>query len=130
LDGIEGTLRGLVAALGLNSLSRIAWERFPFSFVVDWLVNTKGIAESLTVQPFTGGWDVYNVSHSFKQKAEWSAVATGFSLAPYKNMDWGELVVERYVRGSGLPVSASIFDGEMSTAQLVLSAALLGAASK
>lgn len=129
LEGIEGQLRAFASALGLLAPSRVVWERIPFSFVADWFARTKSISDSVVFQPYPGTWQITDVSHSFKQRSETLVRGTSFSLTPLSGV-WGTLVCERYSRGSGLPVSASIFDGELTTGQLVLAAALIGAATR
>lgn len=130
LEGLEGQLRAFSAALGLNSPSRVAWERIPFSFVVDWFARTKAVTDSFTLNPFPGTWSVKNLSHSFTQQAEWVVRAPGASLTPWKTMDWGTISVRRYNRDQGLPVSSSRLTEGLSTGELALAAALIGAATK
>lgn len=131
LDGLEGELRGLSAALGLNSPGKILWERIPFSFIVDWVSRVGRLADRGTIQPFSGGWDISNVTHSYKQRVEykWTG-STTTGLAP-RGDDLGTLVIETYTRDRGLPLSSALFYGrELTPQQLALSAALVGAASK
>lgn len=129
LDGAEGTLRAMIAALGLNSPSRVAWERVPFSFLVDYFARTQHIAESFTVQPFAGSWNVSNVTSSFKLRFEadvtWKRHSTW--LVPI-----GVLRATRYRRYVGLPVSSSkLLDADLTPQQLaILGALAVGAASK
>lgn len=130
LDGLEGELRALIAALGLNSPGKIVWERIPFSFIVDWVSRVGRLADKGTIQPFTGTWDVYNVSHSYKMRAEY-VVSYDWSGTSWHQDECGTLVYECYARGRGLPLSSALFYGrELTTQQLALSAALVGAASK
>lgn len=131
LDGLEGELRGLVAALGLNSPGKIIWERIPFSFIVDWVSRVGRLADRGTIQPFTGSWDVSNVVHSFKQRAEYKhSISSSYALST-RGDDMGVLVIELYGRGRGIPLSSALFYGrELTPQQLALSAALIGAASK
>lgn len=130
LEGLEGQLRGFSAALGLNSPSRVVWERIPFSFVVDWFSRTKHITESLTTQPYPGEWLVRDLSHSFRQKVVWKVTRPRSSLMPWKTMTWGHLTIEKYIRDVNLPVSSSLMTGDITTGQLALAAALVGAASR
>lgn len=128
LDGVEGTLRGMIAALGLNSPSRVAWERIPFSFLVDYFARTQHIAESLTVQPFAGQWSVSNVTHSFKLLFEADVVWKRSSvwLVPL-----GTLRGERYIRGVGLPLSSSkLLEVDLSPQQVSIIAALIAGSAK
>jgi hypothetical protein len=129
LEGMEGTLRGMVAALGLNNPSAIVWERIPFSFVVDWLARTQHITNSFTVQPFAGVWNVTHVTHSIMQElslTQWYTEGVDF-----RHHEQGTLTVKRYQRGIGLPVSSAMFYGrELTPQQARLSAALIAGAAR
>lgn len=132
LDGLEGEIRGLIAALGLNSPGKIVWERIPFSFIVDWVSRVGRLADKGTIQPFTGAWDVYDVSHSYKMRVAYKVtVSNSLDYNELKGKEAGELVYEFYYRDRGLPLSSALFYGrELTPQQLALSAALIGAASK
>lgn len=132
LDGAEGTLRGMIAALGLNSPSRVAWERIPFSFLVDYFARTQHIAESFTVQPFTGHWEVSNVTSSIKLLFDCD-VAWIRRKGPTDRwvIPVGKLRGKRYFRYIGLPVSSSKFLEEgLSPKQLAIMAALVAGSVK
>lgn len=133
LDGMIGEARALVAALGLNRPGGIVWERIPFSFILDWVSRVgryvKGIGQ---FQPFVGDWDLFDVTHSFKARAEYDV-----HFAPSAGLSWrglhvGRLTYEWYKRDRGLPLSAELFYGrELNPQQLALSAALItGAVSR
>lgn len=130
LDGLEGELRGLVAALGLNSPGKIVWERIPFSFIVDWVSRVGTWAgRQGEFQPFIGEWNVSDVSHSFKQRVEYE-VRYNAPTTTVDNVVIGSIVYETYHRNRGLPLSSALFYGrELTPQQLALSAALIGAAS-
>jgi len=131
LEGMEGNLRAFSSALGLLNPSAVVWERIPFSFVADWFVRTDGIVNSLQLQPFSGLWNLRNISHSFYYKEEWEIKSTRSDVAEFLGQLQATLVVETYTRGPGLPVSSSVLtETSLTPQQLVLAAALLGAATK
>jgi hypothetical protein len=132
LEGIEGQIRAFSSALGLLNPSAVVWERIPYSFVADWFVRTDGIVNSLKLQPFAGLWNLRDISHSFLQEIEWEMYVQNND---YVELDSPQLVAvistRTYVRNPGLPVSASILSTPgLTTGQLALAAALIGAASK
>jgi len=133
LGGYEGQLRAFSSALGLLNPSAVAWERIPFSFVADWFVRTDGIVNSLKLQPFSGAWDLSRVSHSFTQVVEYEGwdVNNDYTELHAPGAFVGTLVARTYRRYPGLPVSASILSTTgLTSGQLALAAALIGAASK
>lgn len=127
LNGIEGTMRGMIAALGLNSPSRVVWERIPYSFVVDWFARTKSITDSFRYQPFTGLWRVSNVCTSMKihLNIEWRYYEAGV-----REHSAGFTTGDFYNRLVGLPVSSQILSGDLSPTQQLLAAALLIGAAR
>jgi len=131
LDGIEGQLRAFSSALGLLNPSAVVWERIPFSFVADWFVRTDGIVNSLQLQPFSGAWNLRRISHSFYVKEEWTIKSTYTGATNTFGLLQSTLVVEKYSRAPFLPVSSSLLtETTLTPSQLVLAAALLGAATK
>lgn len=133
LQGYEGQLRAFSSALGLLNPSAVAWERIPFSFVADWFVRTDGIVNSLKLQPFSGAWNLSRVSHSFTQVVEYEIRDTNNDYVELLTPGFfvGTLVAKTYRRYPGLPVSASILSTTgLTSGQLALAAALIGAASK
>lgn len=131
LDGLMGELRGLIGALGLNSPGKILWERIPFSFVLDWVSRVGRFADKGTIQPFSGEWNVLDLSHSWKQTVTWEVRVKQSTTLSYRGSIAGRLVVQTYVRDQGLPLSSALFYGrELTPQQLALSAALVGAASR
>jgi hypothetical protein len=125
-------LRAFSSALGLLNPSAVVWERIPYSFVADWFLRTDGIVNSLKLQPFSGLWQLRDVSHSYTQVLEWDVY---YIDSAYVELSTEQLVgvvhVRKYGRFPGLPVTASILSTPgLTTGQLALAAALIGAASK
>lgn len=129
LDGLEGELRALSAALGLLNPAKVAWETIPYSFVADWFTRTKGSIDQLDIaNPYPGGWNVYGTSHSLKQRMTFRV--DRIVDAGYQPSSWyvGIGTVERYQRWVGLPVSSSLLTRDsLDTRQQLLALALLGA---
>lgn len=129
LNGIEGTLRGMSAALGLTNPSAVVWERIPYSFVVDWFARTKSVTDSFKFQPFSGVWNISDVTHSFKL---WFRAMQIYAEDSGRYQETGILTGSRYIRGIGLPVSSSLLNdrGLSPTQQLLAAALLYGAAHR
>jgi hypothetical protein len=133
LNGIEGQLRAFSSALGLLNPSAVVWERIPFSFVADWFVRTDGIVNSLQIQPFSGIWNLRDISHSFTFVREFEIQDRNDAYSGLNGPGHtaATLVRKAYVRNPGLPVTSSILSTTgLTTGQLALAAALIGAASK
>jgi hypothetical protein len=102
-------------------------------FVADWFIRTDGIVNSLKIQPFSGVWTLRDISHSFRQTVEWEIrdINDDYLELATPGRFAGTVVSKTYRRSPGLPVSSSILSTTgLSSGQLALAAALVGAASK
>lgn len=133
LDGIEGTLRAASAALGLLNPAAVIWEAIPFSFVADWFGRIGGVIGRLSIaQPFSGVWDVRDVTHSVTEE---HVCDVRFDvLTPTGNVSRGSGRVKQklYRRWVGLPANATQLLGDLSltSSQQMLATALLNSTRK
>jgi hypothetical protein len=107
LDSRLGELAAFSSALGLNNPAAIVWEAIPYSFVVDWFTNIGSWANQLEVQPFTGTWNVSNVTCSVNYRAWVDFYAHPWFEYGNPLTNCGRVQVERYQRYVGLPVKVS-----------------------
>lgn len=113
LDGLDDAwamLRALIAGTGFNNPTKIIWNAIPFSFIVDWMFPFGDVLDRLAVQPFSGRWDVYDVTNSVHEK---------WILKQVRNYNGGlagiqshvnPVVVERYSRVLGLDFNIEDLD--------------------
>lgn len=134
LDGIEGTLRGMVGALGLNNPLGVLWEATRLSFVADWFGRTDGILARTALQPFVGTWDIRRLTHSTTVDTEWEEM---YGPIPNTQAPWNQPVSvlrlkgRNYHRNLGLPAASTwLTSKSLDPRQLMLAAALIGAASR
>jgi hypothetical protein len=69
LDGLDGELRGMIGALGLNHPIGSIWESLPWSFFIDWFLKIGDRLKRLAVQPFPGYWAVEDPTVSISTAA-------------------------------------------------------------
>ena len=129
LNGAQGQIRASIAALGLNNISKIAWNSIPYSFVVDWFLGIGSLLDRLAIQPFDGVWQIANVTHSVKIHCDIQVWQEYFlndgANQPYHVADFSKDV---FIRNVGLPVDPGFWlsPNTPSTQQQLLGAALLG----
>lgn len=78
----------LLSAASLSnwrSIRDTLWEVIPFSFVIDWFVDSRGIWRSLNEERLSRA-EISDVGWSIKQRTEYDAAySLGFPLLPYFN---------------------------------------------
>jgi len=98
------------AALGLNNPVKAAWNAIPFSFMLDWIAPVGDWLEKAAVQPFTGQWDIYDVTSSVHEVAVID-LYSDITLAGQHTHDlMHTVVVDRYTRLPGLPFTLGAVD--------------------
>lgn len=126
-------LQGAMAAFGASSSSVFdsLWELVPYSFVVDWFVNTKAIRDLPSVLKLLGSADCTDIGYSILlirpsqikviPSLHWAVYP--YSVSPYLYGGWcdyghlvsfsyGEPAARAYVRYQGLPgITLSQFFG-------------------
>jgi hypothetical protein len=112
LDDNLSVLRSLFGLLGFNNPAKVIWNAIPFSFIADWFLPLGKSLDILAAQPFVGGWDVYNVTHSIEEcfgaTVESKLIhkdsnpANFVSTSEYKD---GKISLSRYTRRMGLPLN-------------------------
>ena len=129
LDGDLGKIRGFISALGLLNPTKVFWENLPYSFVVDWFLDIGGLIDRLSIQPYDGLWRINRVTTSIKESYK-VKVWQEQHLDDARNQRYyiGDVFVNRYTRGVGLPVSSDYWlnPSTLSSQQQLLFAALLG----
>lgn len=126
IDGIQGWIRVVTAALGLNNPIKQFWNLLPFSFVVDWFLNVSQHLDNLTrVQPAIG-WDIGSVTNSVKAEFTWRASQIADQYTSFDREIKGvDFTVTRYVRDLGLPFHWELLDPDgLSEHQQLLLVAL------
>jgi hypothetical protein len=135
LDGLDdayASWKAHGAALGLNNPAAIVWEAIPYSFVLDWFGRFQELIGKLALQPFSGDYEVKNVTWSLK----WDVDYDIFQKSTRSNTNWlmeipytkkiGHVKVVRYERNLGIPVPASLITNtELTQSQQLLALALI-----
>jgi len=112
------------SATGVFNLATTAWDLVPFSFVVDWFVNTAGFFRSLNPNP------IYNVEGGFQSVRQTTHVV---GICTITDIDGHEAVVPinynsvHYVRSPNAEPSFINFDLNLSVPKII---DLLAIASK
>jgi hypothetical protein len=109
LNELSGFVRAMIVALGLTNPLKVIWNAIPYSFVADWFTGLSGRLQSLSVNPFKGTWILSR--HCTSLRATSSVIVDAKLVAPaiasmrgYYPL--GNIVIQRYQRVSGLPVSS------------------------
>jgi hypothetical protein len=70
IDGLDDAWTGIkavYASLGLNNPLKIVWNAIPFSFMIDWVAPVGDMLDIAKANPFTGRWDVFDVTNSLQE---------------------------------------------------------------
>ena len=103
LDDAWSGFKATLALIGANNPARIVWNAIPFSFMVDWVAPLGKWLDRTAVQPFTGQWDISDVSCSIKEHMIFDYYFTGrFGGTSGLVLS---VVVDKYHRFDGLPVT-------------------------
>lgn len=129
LDGLAGSVRGALSALGFGNPLQTAWNAIPFSFILDWVGDVSGHLRKLRAAPFSGEWRLHNFTYVVEDSAEFDlsfAYRTNHGFQIYENHEVhrGRIKVERFIRGVGLPAPASLLTLPVSAKQFALLVAL------
>jgi hypothetical protein len=129
LDGMVGFCRTLLGTTGLNNPLGIIWNAIPFSFILDWVVDFSGLLARRRVNPFTGSWELDEMTWSLKSQSVWDVSVT------YAEEPWagvvphliGQIYDTVYERGIGFPESelSTLIKGGITPKQGALLVALL-----
>jgi len=134
LYGIESTLRGASAALGLLNPVEAVWNAIPFSFVADWFGRIGNALSRLdTLQPFPGTWNCIDFGYSTKELLQCRVqVMVPYSSPSNEVVYDGFITQTLYRRVVGLPVNSTqlIGTGSLTSSQQLLAVALLNSTRK
>ena len=128
LDDKLALLRALGAGTGFGNPLLVAWDRVPYSFVVDWAFRLSDVLKLVAFQPFTGDWRLSDTHYTLKHTGSiqvWDSVYP--TLNSHRWERCGTLYFRRFTRRLGLPVNP--FDlgvPEFSRTQQALIVALAG----
>jgi hypothetical protein len=115
LDETLGRVIAYLGALGLNNPLKVIWNRIPYSFVVDWVVDISSLLSYVgTLQDVSGNWKLSRLHSSVKTSAkiEVQQVNLPSSLAtPMSPITLGTVDVVTYQRWLGLPVTSEFLAG-------------------
>jgi hypothetical protein len=134
LYGVEATLRGASAALGLLNPVEAVWNGIPFSFVVDWFGRVGNALSRLDkLQPFPGTWNCIDFGYSVSEMLQSRVLFQWPNSVPANHVIGDGIVTQKlYRRFVGLPVNPTqlIGSGSLSTSQQLLAVALLNSTRK
>lgn len=131
LNGMIGEVRAFTAALGLNNPIKAVWDAIPYSFLIGWVSRFSDVLTSLAAQPFTGLWQVKDVTCSTNERARidirFKPTYRGHIGTDLMAMS---VAVKRYTRVVGFPVQPGSFNLlGLTPQQLTLLIGLLGSRS-
>jgi hypothetical protein len=126
------TLKNYLKVLGFDNPAKVAWNALPFSFVVDWFLNTSEILKELdSVKSFEGIWVLTDPISSFKEEGTFNVYHTGRPGYgnPWVYTGYGEMRKFRRIIGIPFaPVQAEL--SGLTPGQQLLGLSLLNALAK
>jgi hypothetical protein len=102
------SLKATFASLGINNPVKAAWNAIPFSFLLDWVGPFGKWLDRAAVQPFTGQWDISEVSSSVHE-----VYTIDFEVLDFiENTTYlaQTVKVDKYSRLDGLPFTLGAVD--------------------
>lgn len=124
LNDLELKLRVLTRNFGLDNPIEWAWERIPFSFILDWFVSIGRFLEALGPK-ITIPCDILDCGWAVK--IEETRMFEAWRHRPYqssgKTIGW-EASTRTYHREPGLPISFSLVSNDPGLSQLALGVSL------
>lgn len=133
-EGLEGTVRGLIAALGLNNPLGTAWQSIPYSFLLDWVLDVGGLFRRHAIPTFTGVYAVEDFSVSRKETWSWKVeyrypdATRAFGSDPV-SLDSGTVSVTFIDRSVNWPSGFPTLSFPPSAGQAALLASLIAAST-
>lgn len=106
-DALSG-LRAVYATLGLNNPLKAAWNAIPFSFMLDWVGPFGQWLEKAAAQPFSGDWEISNVTSSVHEV--YTIEFYQLNKPDSKVTLMQTVQIDRFTRLDGLPLSLGAFD--------------------
>jgi hypothetical protein len=133
LEGLDlalGELVALASTLGLNNPAKILWNAIPYSFLLDWVINTDSVLNDLAIQVLPGTIEIYDVWYSYI--VEYDIQVYGVSRSGIETDARCSLTgyyrVKDYLRSVGLPINPDPslwLEFELSAKQWALLLALI-----
>lgn len=114
LDGLDdawSNWKAGLASLGVTNPLKIVWNAIPFSFLLDWVWPVSNWLDRFAIQPFTGRWDVMDVTYSLHEYAVIDVIQENYfdeGLNPKTKL--ARVNLERYRRRVGLPALLPFID--------------------
>lgn len=68
IDSLEGRYRRLIAGLGIEFNARIIWDLIPFSFCVDWFINTESFLDQFDIPSLELNFEMLDFCLNLKQR--------------------------------------------------------------
>jgi hypothetical protein len=133
----HAALLGFLDSIGVNLNPRILWDALPFSFVVDWLINTGELLDTLKIRLMEPQINVHQYLYSIKRKRKiWVDVGvkpdtTTLVPGPDKRRVYLPVVNEEvYGRFTDYPLTASqLMASGLNSNEFTLGASLITALS-
>lgn len=125
-DALSG-LKAVFATLGLNNPAKAVWNAIPFSFLLDWVGPFGTWLEKAAAQPFTGEWEISEVTSSVHEVYYIDFYSDYFPGGGHPNTStlMQSVKVDRYSRLDGLPFTLGAFDfSQLTDTQQKLAAAI------
>lgn len=126
--GLEGTVRGLIAATGLSNPLGIIWQGLPFSFLLDWVVDVGSVFRRHSPQAFVGKWEVSDFCISSKETWMWD-LEYRYSDADNGRrqtaLPMGGITLDCFERSVGWPNGLPVLTFPPSAGQAALLASLI-----
>jgi len=128
LNDVQGFIRELTGALGLNNPLKAAWVVLPGSFIVDWLFKVSTHLDRLARIVPGEQWDVNDVTYSIKCHFHFKLLQDNTHRnASDPLLLRGYVDFDEYRRDVGFPIGLDVFTiSDLSPSQLTLLLALIG----
>jgi len=128
LEGIMGTILGLLGSIGLQHPLRELWQIIPFSFVVDWFVDIESKINAFEHSHLPANWFVNDITHSMDYQISYGVYQTGLDVVNYPTGSFKSTTLTQkvYDRRVGLSVDyGQLALEDLNDNQRILLAAIL-----
>lgn len=108
LDSSMALLRALGAATGFGNPLLVAWDKIPYSFIIDWAFRLSNVLQGIAFQPFQGDWILQSPHYTLKHTGIVSVWESAYpTLNSHKWVKCGDLYFKRFIRELSLPVNVA-----------------------
>lgn len=110
--------------LGVNKVGDVIWDAIPYSFVVDWFIDTQRWVRELNINNFTFPFTVHSAGCQVSGIMDCQVLAVGYDNRPFPPQT---VMLKSFVRSCGYPglASGSLLTDRFHVRQASYAASLL-----